>query len=78
MHTYTDTTGRPQEQNYPGKMIKGILCVLQYIKTMHALASTQHVPDKITSTSRITLTLHQTKHLPCCTHAGSLCPISHS
>lgn len=62
----------------PWENDKGNFYVLQYIKTMHALASTQHVQDKITSTSRITLTLHQRKHLPCCTHAGSLCPISHS
>lgn len=61
-----------------GKWWREFLCLLPYTKTMHALASIQHVQDKITPTSRITLTLHQTKHLPCCTHAGSLCLISQS
>lgn len=51
---------------------------MQYIKTMHALASIQHVHDKIMSTVESQLSLHQIKHFPCCTHAGLLCPIPHS
>lgn len=76
-HIQTQLEGH-KNKNTLGKWWREFLCVMQYIKTMHALASIQHVHDKNHIHKWNQLTLHQTKRFPFCTHAGLPCPIPHS